>query len=191
MSTISKNYVWKSKWTYQTKRHFCTFMFVGQGTFKWLGATCLNFSALSDFATSLFTYSKTYRCVSVPVSSVWPFLWTNLQHKIVLQYSHRAQKLRQTGLYHADITLRSGVWLISKLVRNSPWDKRFCWNMHYNFLTWQVNATLTMCWSVGDETDFIMLRGVCAIFDLYYTTVHRSPLCWCDRCWHHAWTEHQ
>lgn len=75
------------------------------------------------------------------------FLGTNLHHEIGLQSSHRAQKLRQTELYHADITPRSGEWLISKLVRNSSWGKRFCWNMHYNFLTWQFNATLTtICW---------------------------------------------
>lgn len=44
--------------------------------------------------------------------------------------------------------------------------------MNHNFLTWQVNATPTTYWSVG-EADLIMLSDV---FELYYPTVHHSPL---------------
>lgn len=44
--------------------------------------------------------------------------------------------------------------------------------MCHNFLTWQVNATPTTYWSVG-EADLIMLSDV---FELYYPTVHHSPL---------------
>lgn len=44
--------------------------------------------------------------------------------------------------------------------------------MYRNFLTWQVNVTPTTYWSVG-EADLIMLSDV---FELYYPTVHHSPL---------------
>lgn len=116
---------------------------------------------------------KFFSLISV---SMWPFLWANSPPKILLQCSHglvwvQDQKRHKIALYHSDVTLKSGVWLI-KFERNLSWGKRLCWNMYRNFLTWQVNVTPTTYWSVG-EADLIMLSDV---FELYYPTVHHSPL---------------